>query len=76
VSCLDCATSAKAEHWGFTAGCSSCCARAASRTPHFRRVRDAGMQLDSQYRRLLAQFRLDHEQVRAAAAADRLEVKR
>lgn len=71
-ACADCQASAQREHWGFTAGCAGCCARAASRSPHFRRVRDAAMQPDSQYRRLLSQFGLQHEQVRAAAAADRI----
>ena len=70
-TCMDCTKAARAEHWGFAADCVGCCARAAARSPHFRRVRDAGMQQDGQYRRLLAQFGLQHEQVRAAAAADR-----
>ncbi len=72
LTCNDCILASQREYWGFAAGCRGCCARAAARTPHWRRVRDAGMHIDSQYRRLLTQFSLSHEQVRAAAAADRL----
>lgn len=71
-SCDNCTTSAQQEHHGFSAGCRGCCARAAARSPHFRRVRDQGHQ-DRHYRALLQQFDLTHDQVKAAAAADKLE---
>lgn len=74
MSCSDCTTAARVSHWGFAAGCRGCCARAASRTPHWRRVRDNGMQQDRQYRLLLEQFGLTHDEVRAAAASDRVEL--
>jgi hypothetical protein len=69
TTCPDC-TQAAARPWnGFRAGCPGCAARAAARSPHFRRVRDQGMQ-DRQYRALLEQFGLTHQQVKDAAAAD------
>jgi hypothetical protein len=69
TTCQDC-TRAAAEPWhGFKAQCQGCCARAAARSPHFRRVRDAGMQ-DRAYRALLEKFGLSHDEVKAAAAAD------
>lgn len=71
MSCQNCATAAQVMHHGFTAGCAGCCARAAARSPHYRRCQDAGVQ-DHEYRRLLEQFNLTHEQVRQAAASDAL----
>ena len=71
MTCPNCAAAANTLHHGFTAACKDCCARAAARSPHSRRVRDAGM-LDGPYRMLLAQFDLTHEQVKAAAQADHL----
>ena len=73
MSCADCATAAVKSWWGFTAGCRGCCARAAARSPHWRRVRDAGGALDRQYRQLLKQFALSHEEVRSAAQVDKVE---
>lgn len=72
MNCSDCAAAGQREHWGFTAGCPGCCARAAARTPHWRRVRDNGMWQDRQYRGLLGMFGLTHEQVRSAAAGDKV----
>lgn len=69
--CIDCQTSAQKAWHGFHAGCKGCAARAASRSIHFKRVRDAGM-LDRPYRALLAQFDLMHDDVKAAFAADAL----
>lgn len=69
MTCPDCATAAKQLHHGFRANCRGCCARAAARSPHFHRVKTSGMQ-DRQYRALLAQFGLEHSEVRAAAEAD------
>lgn len=72
MNCLDCATAAKQPHHGFTADCRSCCARAAARSPHYARVRDAG-KLDRDYRAMLEQFKLSHDQLKAAAAIDALD---
>lgn len=71
-ACGNCIAAAATEHHGFSAGCKGCCARAAARSPHFRRVRDQGYQ-DRHYRALLQQFDLTHDDVKAAANADRLE---
>jgi len=69
MTCRDC-TNAAAKRWhGFSQDCKGCCARAASRSPHYRRCRDNGVQ-DREYRGLLAQFSLTHEDVRAAAQSD------
>lgn len=69
MTCPDCATAARELHHGFTAKCPGCCARAAARSPHYARVKAAGTQ-DRQYRALLEQMGLSHDQVKAAAAAD------
>jgi len=71
AKCKDCAQ-ASAQVWHiFSADCPGCAARALARGPHFKRCRDAG-RLDRQYRAALDLFGLTHEQVRAAAAVDRL----
>jgi hypothetical protein len=67
--CEDCAMAAKRLWHGFMADCKGCAARAAARSPHFRRVHDAGMQ-DRAYRSMLQLYGVTHEQVRAAAAVD------
>ncbi len=69
MSCKDCETAAARMWSGFTFGCQGCLARSAARSPHYRRVRDAG-KLDRQYRALLAQFGVSHEAVKEAAARD------
>ena len=69
LDCPDCTTAATKTWGAFTNGCMGCCARAAARSPHFARVRDAG-RLDRQYRLMLEQFGLTHDQVRRAAEAD------
>lgn len=69
IECFDCMAAACGAHHGFTAKCLGCSARAASRLPHYARVRDAG-KLDREYRALLQQFNLTHQQIKAAAAAD------
>jgi len=71
MTCTDCTASAERPHHGFRAECKGCSARAASRSPHYRRCRDAGRQ-DREYRALLEQFGLTHQQVREAAQADAL----
>jgi hypothetical protein len=67
--CDDCRKAAERRHHGFQSGCKGCCARAASRSPHYRRCRDSGVQ-DREYRGLLTQFSLTHDQVRDAAQSD------
>lgn len=71
AGCHDCVAAAQREHHDFTAGCRSCCARAAARLPQARKQREGDGFLDRSYRRLLDQFDLTHPEVRAAAAADR-----
>lgn len=70
TDCKACTAAATRVSHEFIAGCRGCCARAAARSPQFAAVRKAGVQ-DQAYRRLLAQFGLDHATVRAAAAADK-----
>lgn len=72
--CADCKTASEQMHHIFKAGCKGCCARAAARSPHYRRVRDAGF-LDRDYKRLLAQFELTHDEVKQAANVDKLEAR-
>lgn len=67
--CKDCLSAAVRRHHGFAMGCRGCCARAAARSHHFHRVKQAG-RLDSEYRRLLDHFKLTHDEVKAAQAAD------
>jgi hypothetical protein len=69
MTCPACAKAAAELHHEFRQGCAGCCARMAARTPHYRRVRDAGVQ-DREYRRLLEQFQLTHQQVKEAAVLD------
>lgn len=70
--CSDC-TKAAARSWHqFTANCRGCCARAAARMPQYREAQKAGVQTHA-YRRLLEQFGLTHDNVRAAAQADRAQ---
>jgi len=69
TDCRDCNTAAAKRWHGFSEGCKGCCARAASRSPHYRRYRDSGAQ-DREYRGLLAQFGLEHREVVAAAQCD------
>lgn len=72
LECFDCMSAAAGPHHGFANGCRGCCARAASRSPHFARVRQLG-RLDRQYRALLEQFGLTHEQVKDAADNDAMQ---
>ena len=68
TECPDCKAAAEQEHHGFRV-CPGCCARSVARSPHFKRVRDTGMQ-DRQYRSLLEQMGTTHQAVKDAAAAD------
>lgn len=70
LQCPACAEAAQRESHLFQMGCRNCCARAAARSPQFAAARKAGV-LDHQYRRLLQQFGLTHDQVKAAAALDK-----
>lgn len=74
VACEDCAAAAREPWRGFMASCRGCCARALARSPHFRRVRDSGMQ-DRAYRSALQQFGLTHEEVREAVRKDKEHAK-
>jgi hypothetical protein len=69
LTCPDCAVATQRQHHGFTGGCRGCAERAASRSPHFARVRAQG-RLDRPYQALLDTFDLTHEDVKAAAQAD------
>lgn len=71
--CEDCAIAARREWWGFTVDCEPCKARGASRLPQFKEARDRGDWYWHPYRRLLSQLGLEHNQVRAAAQADRVQ---
>ena len=69
MTCEACTIAAEKVSGLFAANCRGCCARAAARSPHFFRVKQAGS-LDREYRRLLEQFKLTHDEVKAAYAAD------
>lgn len=49
MTCPDCDLAAKRRHHGFRANCRGCAARSLVRSPHLRRVQQAGVQ-DRQYR--------------------------
>ncbi len=70
-ACPACLTAAVRPSHDFRENCTGCCARSLARSPHFKRVRDAGMQ-DRPYRLLLLQFEVTHADVLRAAAADAL----
>lgn len=70
TECSACAAAAKKVSHLFHAGCMGCCARACARGQDFQRVRKAGA-LDRQYRNALQHFGLTHDEVKAAAAADK-----
>lgn len=70
MTCTDCKRAATKRHHGFSANCLGCAARSLVRSPHWRRVQQAGVQ-DRQYRAALQQMGVTHDQVRAAAAADK-----
>jgi len=70
-SCPDCRDAAQQPWHGFHASCEGCTARSVSRGPHFARVRASGTQ-DAGYRRLLDMAGVSHQQVKDAAAADRI----
>lgn len=68
--CSACKSASTSPAWGeFRAGCRQCSARAASRSPQFYDARRKGVQT-REYRALLEQFGLTHEEVNAAFHAD------
>lgn len=73
MTCPDCQAAAERVHHGFCANCTGCKARSVVRGPCFDRVRKAG-KLDRQYLALLVQMGLSHEEVKAAAATDAMQV--
>jgi hypothetical protein len=72
TACRACEKAAKRPSHEFSADCRGCCARAAARMPQYREAQKAGVQTHA-YRRLLGQFGLTHDAVRAAAQADRAQ---
>jgi len=71
--CTDCATAAKKLHHGFS-DCMGCRARAVARDPRFFEARKAG-RMTPEYRRMLEQAQVTHDEVKAAAAADKVGAK-
>lgn len=69
-TCPACDKAASQVTHEFRWGCRRCCARACARGQDFQRVRKQGVQ-DHRYRLALQQFRLTHDEVKAAAAADK-----
>jgi hypothetical protein len=70
--CPDCEASSQWLHHGFSASCAGCQARMLSRSPDFSQSRRNGSQT-SRYVAALAAAGLTHDQVKAAAAADRTQ---
>ena len=71
-ACEDCTIAVKRVWWGFTADCEPCKARGAARLPQFKDAHDRGDWYWHPYRRLLGQLGLTHDQVRNAAARDKV----
>lgn len=69
-TCDNCKAAAERLWHGFTGGCKGCCARAAARSPQAFKARKAGDRYDADYRGLLAQFGLTHNDVLVAHQAD------
>lgn len=72
--CSACAKAARRESWEFRGSCPGCQARAVGRSPEFWASRMAG-RLTPAYLELLRRFRLEHGDVKAAAASDALGLK-
>lgn len=72
TTCAACEQSRVTVSHSFHAGCRGCAARAVSRGPNYRRVRQAGV-LDRQYRGELDALGVTHDEVKAAAAADAID---
>lgn len=69
--CVSCTTATYEPHYEFRAGCRGCCARAAARSPQHFQARKEGRQT-REYRALLEQFGLTHDEVKTAYQADAL----
>lgn len=70
AACPECLAAAERPHFVFRKDCKGCEARAVARGLDYHRCRTQGKQ-DREYRALLARVGLTHEQVVAAAKADR-----
>jgi hypothetical protein len=69
--CPDCAAAAQQLHHGFTNGCRGCMARAAARSAQAHEWRRRGGPPTHAAQRLLDQFGLTADEVKAAARADK-----
>lgn len=71
MSCEDCTKAAAGVWHGFRASCHGCTARAVARTPQHAEARAARV-LTAAYRAALTKAGVTHQQVKDAAALDRL----
>jgi hypothetical protein len=71
MSCEDCAKAAAGMWHGFRSTCPGCTARAVARTPQHAEARAARV-LTQAYRAVLQKAGVTHQQVKDAAALDRL----
>ena len=69
MSCIDCKEAARRRWHGMTETCSQCRARQVGRLPSCRDSMETGRQTAT-YQDLLKVFRVEHEQVKEARAAD------
>jgi len=67
TDCIDCAEAERTRWHGMTEACPMCRARQVARLPSFRDSEETG-RLTSTYRDMLQVFRVEHEQVKDAAA--------
>ena len=70
MNCTDCTAAAEKSHHGFAAECAGCRARAVARSIKFSEAVKTGVQ-SRDYRRVLDQCGVTHDEVKAAAVADR-----
>lgn len=68
MTCPDCAK-AQQKRWHGFSDCAGCRARAISRDPRFAAARKEGRQTP-EYRRMLEQAQVTHDEVKAQAASD------
>ena len=72
--CPDCIAAALSQHYGYTAECNGCKARAIARSPFFHAAKTSGMPADKNAYRLAIQHGgVTHAEVMAAASADRVK---
>lgn len=69
TDCPDCAAAERQRWHGMTEACPMCRARHVARLPSYRDSEEAG-RLTRTYRDMLAVFKVEHEQVKAAAGRD------